>query len=166
MKPSRLLVKIAVLSFFILFLVGFVAYRSGAFDKWLNEKSSAIQPDQMHAMTAHDNTIAEVDSPPTTKATMPEKKTVHDTVSIPKEVIDKMIMMSGSKSGYLIPAESDTIPPKPKTVGQIKEERMMSGSKSAMIVRPKKDTPVYERVMPSSKSGRLIYPKKDTSRKN
>lgn len=166
MKPPKLLAKIAVLSFFVLFLAGFVAYRSGAFDKWFSKESSATQPAETNAlMAAQDNTLATVDSPPTTKTIMsgsksmplPEKKTVYDrsdsTVSIPKEVIDKMIMMSGSKSGYLIPAERDTLAVSKERVDKIAESNKPSPSK------PRTDSQAKKVVMPGSKSG-VFLPRK------
>lgn len=131
MKSPKLFTKIAVLSFFIVFLVGFVAYRSGAFDKWLNG-SPEVQPAEMNTMmAAQDNTIATIDSPPPIKT----------------------IMISGSKSGYLIPVSSDTTNKKTKA-------DTISKSIKLIPSKPKTDSQAKKVVIPSSKSGVLIYPKK------
>jgi hypothetical protein len=69
-----------------------------------------------------------------------------------------MIMISGSKSGALIPVGWDT------TEEKAKLDKRLEYSKPAPP-KPKLDSPVYKVALPSSKSGILIRPRKDTSKK-
>jgi hypothetical protein len=129
MKPSNLFLKITVLSFFILFLIGFVAYRSGALNKWFSSDSSPVQQTEMNSPVAAQN---RTDSPRVFKL---------DTSGFYFDV------MSSSKSGYLIYPDT----PKKKT------KKLSVASKDTPVI--KADTPKIKRVLPSSKSGRLIHSK-------
>lgn len=122
MKSPQLFTKTAVLSLFIFLLTGFVAYRSGAFDKLLAGKQANIPPaiESNTAITYQVDTIPKVDSPRPVRTIMSSSKSivVPDNYEytykdselkkkLKKKKMDtavqkKPIMFSGSKSGPVI----------------------------------------------------------------
>jgi hypothetical protein len=146
-SPKRF-TKIAVLSGFIILLTVFVAYRSGAFDQYIDGDNSST-------VTLFDSTLSQeyvlIDSPPVVK-------------------VDSFYtdIMYGSKSAPVMYTSRDT--PKKKNP----PSTYMGGSKSAMVVIVKdssqqvyrnSETGVEYILMSGSKSGAVIkvpvhrYPK-------
>lgn len=161
MQVNNQFTKIAVLLFFILFISGFVAYRSGAFDKIFPGREKTNSP-----------------------VSIPEN--VKDTI---KPGVDttgpKRTIMSSSKSMILIDEKTpknDSLPKKAaKDSLLFDNQSTLPSSKSGRIMLPgdlksknvsdsnkktKKDSiSKPSTLMNSSKSGILIYPK-DTTKKN
>ncbi len=129
MRPSPLFIKIAVLSLFTLLLTGFVAYRSGAFDKLLAGKKTSMIPvmESNTAIAYQLDTIPKVDTlqphppPPPTIMSSSKSLVITDNYEyifkdgkLKKKIkkknankkdtafIKRPIMFSGSKSGPVI----------------------------------------------------------------
>jgi hypothetical protein len=160
MRVNNQLTRIIVLSFFILCISAFVAYRSGAFDRVFGARQTNPEP-------AFSSFGKDTVKPPKTDTTE-WKKTI----------------MSSSKSIIVIEDKNmvtDSFGKKPKDSSFINNKRSLPSSKSGRIISPadlkpvnssdsnkkiRKDTVQRTRtIMPGSKSGILVFPK-DTVRKN
>jgi hypothetical protein len=180
MKHSRF-VKVSVLSFFILFLIAFVAYRTGAFDKWSNQKSAADHDMEMNTVMANQdislNSLSVIDSPPVAKRTiMPSSKSM--ALPLDKSVYLKLdtgfkaaasseraVIFSGSKSGPVIPPVSIPSKISIEQLLQAYELEQQRKIDSLNKVKGAEDTVVFEPYFPSSKSGRLIIVPKQKAKK-
>ncbi|TND09294.1 MAG: hypothetical protein FD123_1381 [Bacteroidetes bacterium] len=148
MSQSRPVLKIAVVSVFVVLMSGFVAYRSGAFDHYLDNTAIALPGE-----------AGKTDSP---------------AVDSPKQA--DMIMPS-SKSGKVIEPrpvqnaapQKDTATKKQANTNKNQDVAplVIPSSKSGPVFVPKSETPVVidPIVIPSSKSGPVFVPKTDTSKK-
>jgi hypothetical protein len=185
MKPQKPFLKIAVLTFFILFLAGFVAYRSGAFDKWLNNETAAVQSENNNRT---DITItidsagrkvvstngfyidpSEVNSNEPRSFSLPDTPKYKTKKSAVSDSARKVIMMSGSKSGVMIPIDAAPIDEKImstefKSLVSDSTTRLTSGNKPVIHRTDtpviKADTPKPKRMMYSTKSAPVIRPRK------
>ncbi len=133
MKNSNPLVKALTISFFAILIGGFVAFRAGAFESFMNEERSAGN---------YSGEMSFVDSP------------VKDTT-------EKEVMMSGSKAMVILDHEKEKTPQdttKKKTSGDTGARN--SNNPNQTQTPPKNiNMPVY---MGGSKSGPVFTPKPDT----
>lgn len=133
MKPNSPFTKVIVVTVFILLISGFVAYRSGAYDKMM-----AGQQNNNQAIAA--NTISDYEYD-----TLPKPDT---TTTLPR-------IMSSSKSMVMTDVEYEYI----VKDGKLKRKLKKKNKNKAATDTIKPPPPV---MMPSSKSGPMITPRKTT----
>ena len=128
MRPSPLFTKSAVLSVFILLLTGFVAYRSGAFDKLLIGKKTNNLPDiEINTVMAYQlDTIPKVDTPPRLPTIMSSSKSLVMTDNYEYIFKDGELKQKLKKKN---PYKTDS--------AIIKPPIMFSGSKSGPVITPR-----------------------------
>lgn len=147
--PKRV-TQVAALSGFILLLIVFVAYRSGAFDRYLGPAKKDHTAMFLENNAANNAYTIAIDSPPP----------VPDSARIKRQI------MHGSKSGAVFePLNAEFKADSVKTDTVKKTRIMMGGSKSAPVIRPpdttkksKPDTIRRRTNMSSTKSGFIIRP--------
>ncbi len=128
MKPSPLFTKITTLSAFILLLTGFVAYRSGAFDKLLTGKKTSSRPvmESNIAIAYQLDTIPKIDSVPSLPRIMSSSKSMVMTDNYEYIIKDGKLKKKLKKKKK---GNTDTVVAKPVII--------FSGSKSGPVITPR-----------------------------